>query len=345
MREAERNADQRDHQDADQRAAHDAPVVERRDQHEAEQHEHRLPVPQVAQGHQRRRMRDHDLGFLERDDAEEQADAGRDRELQVVRDRIDDVLPDAEHRDQKEDHARAEHRRQRLLPAVFVGQHHGEGEEGVDAHAGRERDRIIGVQRHHHRAHRRRHAGGDEHRAGVHAGLAEDRWVDEDDVDHRQERGQAGDEFGADVGALRLEAEIALQRRRGRRIAAGFFAPFCCPLGHFDPPSLPKRKPNAPFRCASGQLWTSGYAGWPGRAADKRVAHRLPMFKGWNYDRPARPLGDRLWTLILFCLADCNSPSPSYSTSSSRPSRSGCRPTSPRSAPSGCAQATSAITG
>ena len=220
MRQTERQADGRDRQHADQRAADNAPVIERQDQHEADQHQDRHGVLQIAERDQRLRLRHHHLGLFQRDDAEKQADAGRGRQLQVVRNRVDHVLADAEHRDQKEQHARTEHRRQRLLPGVFVGQHHGEGEEGVDAHAGRQRDRIIGVKRHHHGAHRRRHAGGDEHRARVHARLAEDRRIDEHDIDHGQERGQTGDEFGLDIGALLLEPEVLIKHGYNLRLVA-----------------------------------------------------------------------------------------------------------------------------
>ena len=125
---------------------------------------------------------------------------------------FDDVLSDPEYRNQEEQHAGAEHGGERLLPGVFVGQHDREGEEGVDAHAGRERDRIIGIERHHQGAHRRGHTGRDEHRARIHPGFAENDRVDEDDVDHRQERGHTGNEFGADVGAL---------LRKARNIAPG----------------------------------------------------------------------------------------------------------------------------
>ena len=212
----ERNADQRDDENADQRAADDAAIIERRDQDQAEQAQDRHRIAQIAERDQRRRRRHHDLRFLERDDAEKQSDAGGDRELQIPRDRIDDVFANAEDRDQKEDHARAEHRGERLLPGVFHRQHDGEGEERVEPHAGRQRDRIIGVERHHQGRDRGGNAGGDEHRALVHAGIAEDLRIDEDDVDHRQKRGQAGDEFGA---------HIAARLRRGRtddrvRIAA-----------------------------------------------------------------------------------------------------------------------------
>ena len=81
VRQPERQADQGDGEDADQRAADDLAVVQRRDQHEAEQAQDRRPLLEVAERDQRRRMRHHDLRLLERDDAEEQPDAGRDREL------------------------------------------------------------------------------------------------------------------------------------------------------------------------------------------------------------------------------------------------------------------------
>src|SRR5215475_7891377 len=154
---------------------------------------------------------------------EEQTDAGRDRELHVPRNGVDDVFADAEHRDEEEHHARAEHGGERLLPRVLVREHDREGEEGVESHAGRQRDRIVGVEAHHQRAHRRRDAGGNEHGALVHAGIAENLRIDEYDIDHGQERGDAGDQLGADVGAVLAKAEIAVEERPlgGRRGRVG----------------------------------------------------------------------------------------------------------------------------
>src|SRR5579864_7418742 len=213
FRQAKRNADRGDDEDADQGAADDAAIVQRRDQHQAEQAQNRLGLVQIAERHQRRLAADYDLGFLERDDAEEQADAGRYGELQVLRDRIDDVLANREDRNQKKDDARAEHGGERLLPGIFHGQHDGKREEGVEPHARRQRDRIIGIERHHQGRYRGRDAGGDEHRALVHAGIAEDLRIDEDDVDHRQEGGQPGDEFGAQVAARFAQAEQTVENR------------------------------------------------------------------------------------------------------------------------------------
>jgi hypothetical protein len=211
--------------------ADNAPEIQRNDHQKPEQHQQGRRIAQIVKRDERRRMGDDHLGFFQRDDREEQADTGRHRELQVVRDRVDDVLADAQDRDQKEDHARAEHRGQRLLPGVFVGEHHGEGEKRIEPHAGRQRDRVIGVEAHHQRRDRRRNAGRDEHRAGVHAGLAQDRRVDEHDVDHREKRRQPGDEFDADTGALLLQAKITVEHAFETRYF-GF-------AGHRYPPRFP----------------------------------------------------------------------------------------------------------
>ena len=87
MHEAEREPDQRHRQHADQRAAEDLARIQHHDQHEAGERQDRRPLLQVAERDQRHRMGDDDAGLLERDDAEEQSDAGRHRELQVLRDR------------------------------------------------------------------------------------------------------------------------------------------------------------------------------------------------------------------------------------------------------------------
>ena len=78
------------------------------------------------------------------------------------------------------------------------------------------RDGEIGVQPHQRRAESRGKAGGDEHRALVHARLGEDRRIDEGDVDHSHVRRQAGDEALLVVGSSRHERLAAMQRiRRG----------------------------------------------------------------------------------------------------------------------------------
>ena len=64
FRQSQRNADRGDDEDADQRAADDAAIVQRRDQHQAEQAQDRLGLVQIAERDQRRRTADDDLGLL-----------------------------------------------------------------------------------------------------------------------------------------------------------------------------------------------------------------------------------------------------------------------------------------
>ena len=101
----QRYADQGDGENADQSAARDAAVVQRRDQHQTKQAQHRRRIAQIAERDQRRRARHHDLGLFQRNNTKEQPDAGRYRQFQIPRDGIDDVFANAQDRDQKEDHA------------------------------------------------------------------------------------------------------------------------------------------------------------------------------------------------------------------------------------------------
>jgi hypothetical protein len=152
------------------------------------------------------------LCFFERDNAQKQTYAGRNRELQILWNGIDDVLPYRKYRNQKKQNTGAEHRGERLLPRIIVGQHNGESEECVDAHARRERDGIIGVECHDQSADCGCKAGGNKNRPLIHSGLAEDDGVDEHDVNHRQKRGYAGHEFRADVRPLPGKPKIPIQQ-------------------------------------------------------------------------------------------------------------------------------------
>ncbi len=81
------------------------------------------------------------------------------------------------------------------------------GEVSVEAHAGREGDGVVGECSHEDAAEGRAEAGGGGDGGDGHAGLAEDGRVHEDDVGHRDEGGEAGEDLGAPVGAVGGEAE------------------------------------------------------------------------------------------------------------------------------------------
>ncbi|MNZ81066.1 hypothetical protein D3C78_997230 [compost metagenome] len=101
-------------------------------------------------------------------------------------------------------------------------QDHGVGKEGVQAHARREGDRVVGDQAHGRRADGSCQTGGDKHRALVHAGLAEDARVDEQNVGHGQKGRDARQNLGPHVGVVCLELKQPFQHvcspwRAGRR--------------------------------------------------------------------------------------------------------------------------------
>ena len=155
-------------------------------------------------------------------------------------------MPYPEHRNQKKQHPRAKHGRQCLLPSIFVSQHDRESEESIDAHAWRERDRIVGVECHNKSADRSGDTRRYEHRAGIHPRLSKDDWIDEHDVDHRQKCSHTRNKFGSNISALLSKPEIAIQcdcdlwldfpRRRHA----------FCSLDHSKPPTVDlTRNPNA----------------------------------------------------------------------------------------------------
>ncbi len=159
---------------------------------------------QVAQGDVGDGVRCDDAAILERDDGQEQADAGGDRRAYRWRYAVDDHFPHAEQGDGDEQAAGDKHRTQRNLPRVVQVADHEVGEIGIQAHARRQCDGVIGVQGHDQGADGSGDAGGDEDRVARHAGVAQDGWVDEYDIGHRQERGQAGHDLGLDVGFMQL---------------------------------------------------------------------------------------------------------------------------------------------
>ena len=93
------------------------------------------------------------------------------------------------------------------MPLEAEAEAHGVGEERVEAHAGGLRVRNVGEQAHHERADDGRDDGGEEHAAPRHTGRRQDLRVDDDDVGHGEERGQAGHDLRGDGGAVLLEME------------------------------------------------------------------------------------------------------------------------------------------
>ena len=143
----------------------------------------------------------------EADVGHEQADAAADGVLQHFRNGLDDHLTNLGDGDDDVDQTAQEHHAQGFLPLEAEAEAHGVGEERVEAHAGGLRVRNVGEQAHHERADDGRDDGGEEHAAPRHTGRRQDLRVDDDDVGHGEERGQAGHDLRGDGGAVLLEME------------------------------------------------------------------------------------------------------------------------------------------
>jgi hypothetical protein len=137
--------------------------------------------------------------FRKPDEREEDADSGGCPDSQFRRNRFCDCLANRRHGDQQKEHAGPEDNAERHLPPDLLRQNYREREEGVDAHAGRDRERQFRVE-----AHQQRHREADQDRCSESAaegdagsGCGEDRRVHDHDVGHREEGGDAGDRFGA----------------------------------------------------------------------------------------------------------------------------------------------------
>lgn len=148
---------------------------------------------------------------MQGDQRQEQADTGSNRRTQGQGDGIDDPFADAEDRQQEKQHGRDKYRTQRHLPGMAQVQDHGVGKEGVQAHARCQGNRVVGDQTHDRRADGRCQTGGDKQRALVHAGLAENARVDEQDVGHGQECRDTGQNLGTHVSVVCLELKQLFQ--------------------------------------------------------------------------------------------------------------------------------------
>ena len=215
--DAERPAGERGGEDADQDRALDLPRRQRGDDREAEQRQRGARRVQVAERDRRRFVGDDDAGILQSDEADEQADAAGHRGEQIGRDRGDDQLADAGEGQQQEGDARDEDAAQRHLPGHAHRPDDGEGEIGVEPHPRRERERHVGARPHQDAGEAGGEAGRRRDRRDGHAGLAQDRRIDQHDIGHGQEGGDAGEDLGAQVAAPRAEARSAVRAGRQAR--------------------------------------------------------------------------------------------------------------------------------
>jgi hypothetical protein len=178
-----------------------------RRQRETGERERHRPAMQTAEPDERSRGCDDQSRPLEADGGDQQADPRRDGMLQRRRNRGNQLLAEADAGSENENEAGDRHGTESDLPWHLHAEDDGVGEKEVVTHRRRHGDRVVGQQRHERRRKRGRQAGGDEHRTEIHAGGTEDDRLHEDDIGHRQKRGDAGERFCPDGGAVGGELE------------------------------------------------------------------------------------------------------------------------------------------
>jgi len=88
----------------------------------------------------------------------------------------------------------------------------GVGKVGVQPHAGRQRQRIVGQQSHQDAAEAGCHAGRHRDAGDRHAGITEDQGIDHHDIGHGDESGESGEHFGTHRCSVGIQAKQALQQ-------------------------------------------------------------------------------------------------------------------------------------
>ena len=202
-----------DEQYADNDRAGDAPGAQGGNQHKSEQQEYGGGLRKIAQAHQGDVIVDDNAAPRERNNAQEETDAGTDAALQRAGNGIDQPPSYGQHGQRDKNQAGNKHRAQGALPTVAETQHDAIGKKRILAHARGLRDRVVCVQPHERRAQGRREAGGHEHGAEIHAGGGENPGIDHRDVGHGQERGHAGRYFPANAAVVRRDPEKAIDPR------------------------------------------------------------------------------------------------------------------------------------
>src|SRR5262249_45465220 len=144
-----------------------------------------------------------EAGALQTNEGEKDADARRGGDPDFFRNRFGNRLANRRRGNQQKENTGPKNYSQRRRPRDAFAEDDRVGEEGVDAHAGRDGEWQLRIQTHQ-QSHRETDDDcGREHAAERHSGFAvggKNLWIDDDDVGHREEGRDAGDGFGLEVG-------------------------------------------------------------------------------------------------------------------------------------------------
>ena len=107
------------------------------------------------------------------------------------------------------------YRGQCQLPWNLHADAYGEDEEGIETHARSKSERFLGIDGHHETTDNRCKSSGGEHGIRRHAHrskIREDVRVHGQDIGHREESGETGNDFSLDAVLCRIQTEGFLQK-------------------------------------------------------------------------------------------------------------------------------------
>lgn len=179
-----------------------------------------MRVTDIAKRDDRGGAGDDDACVAESDEGDEEADASSDGGMKLMGDSGDETLAETGEGEGEKDDPGEEDSAESALPGNAHLEADGIGEVCVEAHAGCEGKGIVGECSHENAPEGRTEAGGGGDCGEGHAGFGEDGRVHEDDVGHRDEGGEAGEDLGAPVGLEAAEAEVVFESMaNGQRMA------------------------------------------------------------------------------------------------------------------------------
>ena len=146
------------------------------------------------------------------DEGDEESNAGGGAMFQTIGNAVDDLLANFGEGKKKKKNAGKEDDAESGLPGNAAANDDGVGEVGVEGHAWRESDGIVGPDTHDEGGGGGGNTGGEEHAIDGHASFREDAGIDDDHVGHGHEGGEASEEFATNGGLIFLEMKDALEQ-------------------------------------------------------------------------------------------------------------------------------------
>ena len=200
-------ADDRGYEDTDEDASLHLEDHQGAGDDDTDDGEEGLAVADVAERDEGRVIVGDDPGILETDECDEQADTGTDRMFERKRNGIEDPGTDLREGQDDKDDTLKENSRQGELPAMAHTEADSKYEEGVQAHTRGKGKRFLGKEGHDQRTDEGSQGGCRKDGTGRHVEGAEDARIDGEDIRHRKERGNTGDDLGPHGMLLGIKAE------------------------------------------------------------------------------------------------------------------------------------------